>query len=110
MKNELFKRIVIISVICFFIMTSLSPAQKVSEVQETEVFSQYNLINKIGSDEVIIGEKLDLSYYGPEFIEHMDDCIARDKEIRSNNNAIKKMELIILPRINVNSQRNIRKT
>jgi len=93
MKKNLWSKIVILLVMFFFVMPSLLPAQELSKLYEiddnTELkaannISPQQLINAISSDEVVVGEKLDSIDYGPGFVEHMDDSIARDLLQRSN--------------------------
>jgi len=77
----------------FFVMPSLSPAQELSKLYEIDDnielkaannISPQQLINASSSGEVVVGEKLDSIDYGPGFVEHMDDSIARDLLQRSN--------------------------
>jgi hypothetical protein len=74
MRENLWSKILIFLVLCFFVMSSLSPAKIVSE-QSKEA---------IGSGDVIVGEKLNSVDYGPGVVEHMDDCVARDLRLRSS--------------------------
>jgi hypothetical protein len=92
MKENIWSKILILLVMFFFMMPSLSPAQELSELYEIDDielkaandFSSQQLINAINSGEVVVGEKLDSVDYGPGIVEHMDDSIARDLLLRSN--------------------------
>ena len=95
MKKNLWSKLMILLVIFFFVMPSLSPAQELSKLYEiddnielkaTNNISPQQLINASSSGEVVVGEKLDSIDYGPGFVEHMDDSIARDILHRSNLN------------------------
>ncbi|MBU1940462.1 MAG: hypothetical protein KKC68_01695, partial [Candidatus Thermoplasmatota archaeon] len=63
MKNYFVHKLLILFVMVFFLSPSVSPTQE--------------LISPSRAGEVIVGEKLDSSAYGPGFVEHMDVCIAR---------------------------------
>jgi len=95
MKKNLWSKIMILLVIFFFVMQSLSPAQDLSKLYEIDDnielkaannISPQQQINPSSSGEVVVGEKLDSIDYGPGFVEHMDDSIARDILQRSNLN------------------------
>jgi hypothetical protein len=94
MKENFQIKIVISIVMFFLIMSSLSPAQELSkyydiddiELKVVNNFLPQKLINTISPGKVIVGEKLDPNSYGPGFVEHMDDCIARNRIRRSNMN------------------------
>ncbi|MCK4902338.1 MAG: hypothetical protein KAS76_03190, partial [Thermoplasmatales archaeon] len=92
MKKKLWRKILIMFVILFLMMLSLSPAQELSELSKIDNielkavnnFTAQQQINTISSGEVIVSEKLDSIDYGPAIVEHMDDSIARDLLLRSN--------------------------
>jgi hypothetical protein len=71
MNKNLFGKITIFLIVSFFVMMSFSPAKELTDINDE--------IDLKG----IHGEILDPSSYGPGIIEHMDVCIARDKQIRS---------------------------
>ena len=63
----------------FFVMLSFSPAQDLSEIDKNiETYTSE-------PGDIIVGEKIDPVYYGPEYVEHMDECIARDQLMRSES-------------------------
>jgi len=93
MKKNVFVKIMILSVVFFLVLSSLSPAQKLSNWYEIDENIESNvvnnmppqqLINTIGLGESIIGEKLDPTAYGQGFVESMDDAIARDFLLKSD--------------------------
>jgi len=96
MKKNLWSKIIILLALFFFLMSSLSPAQELFKLYEIDDnielkavnnISSQQLINAIGSGEIIVGEKLDSIDYGPGYVEHMDDSIARDLLQRSDLDA-----------------------
>jgi len=93
MKKNIWIKIVILLIIIILVMPSLTPAQDLTRFYEIDESIKLKISNNIllqqqinpsSSNEVIIGEKLDPIYYGPGFVEHMDDSIERDLLQRSN--------------------------
>ena len=95
MKKNLWNKIMIL-LIMFFLIPLLSPAQELSKLNEIDDNKELKADNNISpqqhiktgsSGEIVVGEKLNSIDYGPCFVEHMDDSIARDTLQRSNLNA-----------------------
>ena len=91
MKKNIWNKIVVTLIFTFFMMTSLSPAEKVSQSywndSKNNILIQLHM-NSDASSEAVIGEKLDQSDYGHGYVENMDDCIIRS-QIRQFNLDIK---------------------
>jgi hypothetical protein len=85
MKKNSWNKMIIVLTLIFFIMPSLSPAQKLSKLSEiNENILRQQSKNTIVSGMSIVGEKLNTSDYGPGYIENMDDAVARDLLQRSH--------------------------
>jgi hypothetical protein len=87
MKRNIWTKIVILLILVFFILPSLSPAEEVNYTYETDLINNilpqsqnYPFI----SGKTVVGEKLDTDDYSSGYVEHMDDCIARSQISQSN--------------------------
>lgn len=95
MKKNLWSKIIILLAF-FFLISSISPAQELFKLYESDDnielkavnnISSQQLINAIGSGGSIVGEKLDSTDYDPGYVEYMADSIARDLLQRSDLDA-----------------------
>ncbi|KYK29798.1 hypothetical protein AYK20_00245 [Thermoplasmatales archaeon SG8-52-1] len=95
MKKKLWNKTVILLIVFFYIITSLSPVLEISRKDEQNNFINLNAINDFSSQqpvtisnygEIVNKETLDPNDYGDGYIEHMEDCIVRDVLIRSELN------------------------
>ncbi|UCF13361.1 MAG: PKD domain-containing protein [Thermoplasmatales archaeon] len=93
MRKNLWSKIIILLVMFFFVIQALSPAQELFKLYENDDNIELKSVNKISLQqlinasslgEVVVGEILDSFHYGPGYVEHMDDSIARDLFQRSN--------------------------
>jgi len=92
MKYKLLNKIVILSIVVLYLITSLSPALDLSNLYNLDDdnaligkndFSSQQPVTITNINEIISSEKLETNDYDEGYIEHMDMCIERDEVLRS---------------------------
>ncbi len=95
MKKKIWNKLVISLILTFFVISSLFSTLNISSKNELNNINELKGINDSSSqkpvtisniDEIIASEKLDPNNYGNGYVEHMDDCIERDKLLQSKLN------------------------
>jgi len=92
MKNKLLTKVVILLIVFFYMITSLSPSLDISRKYDLDdnigqigqnEFSSQQPVTITNINQIIASEKIDTNDYDEGYIENMDVCVERDQILRS---------------------------